>query len=153
MFDDPIVVFVEETENGSEVLGLLLQKLVEDVELGPHNFFVTVKIISLKELFFDFCLVEVLQMFGVGGSLDVSCTFLDHLEHYIKRPLPNLGVRNSESSLRSALLPYSLNSFMSFFPSYSGQALKSFISLRVMIPSSSLSIILRKDFVKFSSPE
>jgi hypothetical protein len=36
-----------------------------------------------------------------------------------------------------------------FFPSYSGQALNSFISLVVMIPSSSLSMILRKDLLKF----
>lgn len=63
--------------------------------------------------------------------------------------LPALGVRNSESSLRSALLPYYLNSLISFLPSYSGHALNSFISLRVMTPSSSLSMILRKDLVKF----
>jgi hypothetical protein len=126
--------------------------VVEDVVLGPLDLLVPVEVVGLQELLLDLCLVEVLQMLGVGGSLDVSCAFLHHLEHYLKRALPILGVRNSESSLRSARLPYSLNSFMSFLPSYSGQALKSFISLRVMMPSSSLSMILRKDLVKFSSP-
>lgn len=92
-------------------------------------------------------------MFRAGGSFDVSSTFLDHLEDYIRRKLPALGVRNSESSLRSALLPYSLNSRVNFLPSYSGQVLNSFISLLVMMPSLSLSMIRRKDLLKFSSPE
>ena len=135
MLDDPVVVLVEEPEDLPEVFGLLLQQVVEDIELSPLDFLVIVKIISTQKLLLDLSLVQVLEVVGVGGVLDVSGAFLDHLEHCIELPLPALGVRNVESSLRSAFLPYSLNSFMSFLPSYSGQALKAFISLSVRTPS------------------
>lgn len=81
MFDDPVVVFVEESEDLSEVLGLLLHQLVEDVELGPLDGLVVVEIVSSQQGFLDFDLVEVLDVLRVGGLLDVAGAFLDHLDH------------------------------------------------------------------------
>jgi hypothetical protein len=146
MLDLPVVVLIEKPENLSQVFGLLLEELREDVELGPLDLIILVQIESLKKLLLDLLTVEVLQVLRVSGTLDISGALLHHLQNCIGCALPSLG---SESSLRSALLPYSLNSLANFFPSYSGQALNSFISLAVMIPSSSLSMILRKDLLKF----
>ena len=149
MLDLPVVVLIEKPENLSQVLGLLLEELREDVELGPLDLIILVQIESLKKLLLDLLTVEVLEVLRVSRTLDISSAFLHHFQNCIEWALPSLGLRNSESSLRSALLPYSLNSLANFFPSYSGQALNSFISLVVMIPSSSLSMILRKDLLKF----
>lgn len=150
--DFPVVVLVEEAEDLSEVFGLFLEELSGDMEFSPFDFVVVIEIEGFKEFLLNFFTVEVLQVVGVGGSFNVSNAFLDHVEDCIDSSVPILGVRNSESSLRSARRPYSRNSLASFFPLYSGQMLNSFISLAVTIPSSSLSMILRKDLVKFSSP-
>jgi len=83
VLDHPVVVLVEETENGSKVLRLLLHEVVEDIVLSPLDFFVAIKIIGLQKFLFDLSSVEILQMFGIGSSLDVSCTFFHHLEHYV----------------------------------------------------------------------
>ena len=152
VLDFPVVVFVEKPEDSCKVLGLLLEEMVENVEFCPLNLLVVVQVVGLQEFFFDLAFLEVLEVLGVGGSLDVSNAFLHHFHNYMESSLLILGFKNSDSSLRSALLPYSLNSLASFLPSYCGQALNSFISLSVSIPSSSLSMILRKDLVKFSSP-
>ena len=56
VLDDPIVIFIKESENLSEVLWLLLQELIEDVVLSPFDLFVIVKIICLKKLLFNFSL-------------------------------------------------------------------------------------------------
>lgn len=149
MFDFPVVIFVEESEDLSEVLRLFLEQLVENVEFSPFDFVILVKVIGFQKNSLELRLLEAFQVLGVGRSFNVTSAFLHHLQDFIEETLPVLGVRNSESSLRSALLPYYLNSLVSFLPSYSGQVLNSFISLRVMMPSSSLSMILRKDLVKF----
>lgn len=83
MLDHPVVVLVEETENGSEVLRLLLHEVVKDVVLSPLDLFIAIKIIGLQKFLFDLSFVKVLQMIGIGSSLDVSCTFFYHLEHYV----------------------------------------------------------------------
>lgn len=149
VFDLPVVVLIEKPEDLSQVFGLLLEELGEDVELGPLDLIIFVQIEGLEKFLLDLLAVEVLEVLGVSGGLDISSAFLHHFQNCIVSGLPSLGLRNSESSLRSALLPYSLNSLVNFFPSYSGQALNSFISLVVMMPSSSLSMILRKDLLKF----
>ena len=147
----PVVIFIEESEDLSQVFRLLLQELICNVELCPFNLLIVVQIISLQQFLFDLISIELFQMFRISRSFNISHTFLNHLQHWIIQSIPDLGVRNSESSLRSALRPYSLNSLYSLFPWYSGQVLKFFISFSVMIPSLSLSIILKNDFVKFSS--
>ena len=44
MLDDPVVVLVEESEDLPQVLGLLLEEVVEDVEFGPLDFLVVATI-------------------------------------------------------------------------------------------------------------
>ena len=56
----PVVVLIEKSEDLSDVLGLFLQKLVEDVEFSPFNLLIVVKIIGLQEYFLDFLPVQVL---------------------------------------------------------------------------------------------
>lgn len=80
MFDLPVVVLVEESEDLSEVLRLLLEELVEDVEFSPSDLVIVVQIISLQQLLFDFLAVQVLQVIGVDDSVDVANALLDHLQ-------------------------------------------------------------------------
>lgn len=80
MLDLPVVVLIEEPEDLPEVLGLLLEELVEDVELSPLDLVIIVEVIGLKQLLLDLLLVEVLQVFWVGGGFDVSNTLLHHLQ-------------------------------------------------------------------------
>lgn len=80
VFDFPVMVFVEESEDLPEVLRLLFQELVENVEFSPFDFLVVVQIIGFQELLLQLGLLEVLEVFGVAGSLNVARAFLDHLE-------------------------------------------------------------------------
>ena len=65
MLNYPVVVFVEESEDLSQVLWLFLQELIEDIILGPFYFLVIIKIISFKKLLFKFDFVELFQVLGV----------------------------------------------------------------------------------------
>lgn len=80
MLDLPVVILIEEPEDLPEVLGLLLEELVEDVELSPLDLVIIVEVIGLKQLLLDLLLVEVLQVFWVGGGVDLSNTLLHHLQ-------------------------------------------------------------------------
>lgn len=81
MLNDPVVIFVEESEDLSEVFGLFGQQLVEDIVLSPLDLLIVIKIIGFKELLLDLNFVQVLEMFGIGGLFDVSSALLNHLEH------------------------------------------------------------------------
>ena len=81
VFDHPVMVLIEKSEDLSQVFGLLLQEMVEDVELSPFYFFVIVKIISLKQLLLEFCLVEVFKVVWVGSLFDIASTFFNHFEN------------------------------------------------------------------------
>ena len=65
VLDDPVVIFVKESEDLSQVLWLLLEELIEDVVFGPFYFLIIIKIISFEKLLLDFDFVELFQMFGV----------------------------------------------------------------------------------------
>ncbi len=81
MLDFPIVVLVEKVEDFSKVLGLFLAlevDLVEDVELSPFDLVIVVEIVGLQKFSLDFLSVEVLQVVGVGSSLNASLASLDH---------------------------------------------------------------------------
>ena len=80
VLDLPVVVLIEEPENLTKVLGLLLQQLAEDVELRPLDLVVLVQIEGLQKFLLDLLAVEVLEVFGVGGGVDVASALLDHLE-------------------------------------------------------------------------
>lgn len=84
VFDSPVVVLVEESENLSQVLGLLLKELVENVEFSPLDLIIIVQIVCLQKFLFNLSFVEVLKMFGVDGSLDLSFAFLNHFKDYFK---------------------------------------------------------------------
>ena len=94
MLDLPVVILVEEPEDLPEVLGLLLEELVEDVELSPLDLVIIVEVIGLKQLLLHLLTVEVLEVLGVDGGLDVSNALLHHLQDCIKEGLPSLGLRN-----------------------------------------------------------
>lgn len=94
VLDLPVVILVEEPEDLPEVLGLLLEELVEDVELGPLDLVIIVEVVGLEQLLLDLLAVEVLEVFWVDGGLDVSDALLHHLQDYIRRALPSLGLRN-----------------------------------------------------------
>ena len=47
MFDNPVVVLIEESENLSEVFAGFLEEVVEDVVFSPFNALVVVKVICL----------------------------------------------------------------------------------------------------------
>ncbi len=79
--DFPVVVLVEEAEDLSEVLGLVLEELSGDVEFSPFDFVVIVEIEGFKEFLLDFFTIEVLEVVGVGGSFNVSDALLDHVEN------------------------------------------------------------------------
>ena len=81
MFNFPIVVLIEESEDLPEVLGLLLAlevDLVEDVVFSPFYLVVVVQIISLQKLSLNFLPVQIFQMLGVGGSVNASLASLNH---------------------------------------------------------------------------
>ncbi len=81
MFNFPIVVLIEESEDLPEVLGLLLAlevDLVEDVVFSPFYLVVVVQIISLQKLSLNFLSVQIFQMLGVGGSVNASLASFDH---------------------------------------------------------------------------
>ena len=80
MLNDPVVIFVEESEDRSQVLGLLFEEMVEDVVFSPFDFLVTVQVVGFKQFFLDFGLLEIFEVLRIGGSLDVAGTFLNHLE-------------------------------------------------------------------------
>lgn len=67
VLDLPVVVLVKESEDLPEVLGLLLQELIEDVELCPLDLVVVVQVISFKESLFDFFTIEVLEVVWIGS--------------------------------------------------------------------------------------
>lgn len=81
VLDDPVVVLVEESEDLPQVLGLLLEEVIEDVEFGPLDFVVVVKVVGLKEFLLEFCLVEIFEVVGIGSLFDVPCALFDHLEN------------------------------------------------------------------------
>ena len=81
MLDFPVVVLIEETEDLSEILRLLLKELVEDVVFSPSDLVIVVQIISLEELLLDLFLVQVLKVVRISGSFDVANTLLHHLQH------------------------------------------------------------------------
>lgn len=83
VLDFPVVVFVEKPEDSSKVLGLLLEEMVENVEFCPLNLLVVVQVVGLQEFFFDLAFLEVLEVLGIGGSLDVSNAFLHHFHNYM----------------------------------------------------------------------
>ena len=60
LFDDPVVVLIEESEDLSEVLRLFFHLLIEDIVFSPLNFAVLIQVVSSKEFSLDFCLVELL---------------------------------------------------------------------------------------------
>jgi len=77
----PVVVLVEEPEDLSEILRLLLAlevDVVENVILSPFDFVVIVQIEGLQKFLLNFFSVEVLQMFRVGSSVNVSFAPLNH---------------------------------------------------------------------------
>ena len=80
MLNHPVVVLVEESEDLAEVLWLLLHQGVEDIVFSPLDLLVVIKIIGLKKFLLDLGFVEVLKVFWVGCSLDVSSAFLDHFK-------------------------------------------------------------------------
>jgi len=80
VLDHPVVILVEESEYLPEVLGLLLQELVEDIEFSPLDLLVVVKVVGLEKDLLDFLLVEVFKVLGVGCLFDIASTFLYHTE-------------------------------------------------------------------------
>ena len=117
MLNHPIVALIEKAEDFSQLTVGLAEELVKDIELCPLNLVVIVKVICLQKLLLDLIAAEFAQVIGVGGLVDILNTALDHFKHYVMLPVPIFGVKNSDNSLRSALRPYSLNYFWSFFPS------------------------------------
>lgn len=81
VFNFPVVIFIEESEYLSKVLGLFFEELVKDVEFSPFDFLIVVEVVGFEKFLFDFLFVEVLQVFGVSCGFDVSCAFFDHLDH------------------------------------------------------------------------
>lgn len=76
----PVVILIKEPENLPQVLRLLLQQLAEDVELSPLDLVILVQIKGLQKLLLDLLTVEVLEVVGVSGGVDVSGALLNHLE-------------------------------------------------------------------------
>jgi hypothetical protein len=105
VLDDPVVVLIEEAEDLSQVLGLLLEELVEYVVLRPFDLVVVVQIVGFQQFFLDLSSVEVLQVLGLARSFDIASALFHHFQNCIELWLPDLGVRKLESSLRSALRP------------------------------------------------
>ena len=81
MLNLPIMILIKEPENLTKVLRLLLEQLAKDVELSPLDLIIPVQIKSLKKFLFDFFTVQVLEVIGIGGGLDISSTFLNHLQN------------------------------------------------------------------------
>lgn len=81
VLDLPVVVLIEEPEDLPEVLGLLLEELVEDVELCPLDLVVVIEVIGFQKSFLHLFTVEVLEVIGVGGLLDVTHALLHHFQH------------------------------------------------------------------------
>ncbi len=81
MFNFPVVILIEEAEDLTEVLRLLLQQLCEDVKLSPLNLAILVQIKGLQQLLLDLLTVQVLQVVGVSGSFNVTSALLHHLQH------------------------------------------------------------------------
>lgn len=81
VLDDPVVVLVKESEDLSQILRLLLEEVVEDVEFGPLDFIVVVKVVGLKKFLLEFCLVEIFEVVWVGGLFDVPCALFNHFEN------------------------------------------------------------------------
>lgn len=81
MLNLPVVILIKEPENLTEVLRLLLEQLAEDVELSPLDLVILVQIKGLEQFLLDLLTVQVLEVVGVGGGLDVSSTLLHHLQH------------------------------------------------------------------------
>jgi hypothetical protein len=77
----PVVIFIEESEDLSQVFRLLLQELICNVELCPFNLLIVVQIISLQQFLFDLISIELFQMFRISRSFNISHTFLNHLQH------------------------------------------------------------------------
>lgn len=111
------MIFIKKSENLSEVLRLFLEELVEDVKLRPFDLIIIVKVIGLQKDLFDLFAIQILEILWVDYFVDISCTFLDHLEDWIYLILPEAGSKALESSLRSAFLPYSLNYLVNLLPS------------------------------------
>ena len=88
------MVLIEEPEDLPEVLGLLLEELVEDVELGPLDLVIIVEVVGLQQLLLHLLAVQVLQVLGVGRSLDVSHALLHHLQDWVKERLTEFGVED-----------------------------------------------------------
>lgn len=80
MLDLPVVVLIEEPEDLPEVLGLLLEELVEDVELSPLDLVIIVQVVGLQQLLLDLLAVQVLEVLWVDGSFDVPNALLHHLQ-------------------------------------------------------------------------
>lgn len=80
VLDFPIMVFVEESEDLSEILRLLLEQLIEDVEFRPFDLLIVVQIIGLQKLSFELSFLETLEVLRVGSSFKVASTFLNHLQ-------------------------------------------------------------------------
>ena len=94
VLDLPVVVLIEEPEDLPEVLGLLLEELVEDVELGPLDLVIIVEVVGLQQLLLHLLAVQALQVLGVGRSLDVSHALLHHLQDWVKSRLTEFGVED-----------------------------------------------------------
>jgi hypothetical protein len=80
VLDLPVVILIEESEDLPEVLGLLLQELVEDVVLRPLDLVVVVQVVRLQQGLLNLLPVQVLYVVGVGRTLNVSNAFLNHLQ-------------------------------------------------------------------------
>jgi len=81
VFNSPVVIFVKESENLSEIFGLLLSlemDMVENVEFSPSDFVIIVQIIGLQKLFFNLFSVKIFQVIRVGSSINVSLASFDH---------------------------------------------------------------------------
>lgn len=65
MFNDPVVVLIEESEYLSQVLRLFFLELVEDIVLCPFDLLIIIKVISFKKFLLKFDFVELFKVFRV----------------------------------------------------------------------------------------
>jgi len=78
MFDSPVMVLVEESEDLSQVLGLLLKELIENVEFSPFNLIIIIQIVGFQKFLLNLSFVEILKVLWVDSSFDLSLAFFNH---------------------------------------------------------------------------
>lgn len=80
VLNSPIVVLVKESEDLSEIFGLFLKELIEDVEFSPFDFLIVVEIISLQKFSLQLSSFESLKVIRVRSSFEIASALLNHFQ-------------------------------------------------------------------------